>query len=302
MTSPFRRSTELDRALDRAAGRQEVVDDQHLLARLDRVAMDLERVRAVFERVLDGDRLGRQLAELPDRDQAGVELVGHRGTEDEPARLHPDDDVDLLVLVRLEHQIDRLLVGAGILEQGRDVVEEDAGLREVGDLADPFAQRLGGHRDGVLQQVVFGSADEVLGGCRAGRKVYRSKRGRPTCADRPMIDRRWVWRANRLGGQAPRATATVPTGSSVATACSRPLRTTPRKATPTATAKPTARPPAGFPVERTEAATSAPVIPVPSAVPSESVSEIADDARPCSAVGASRSTMSASGEYARPIA
>src|SRR5204862_1270742 len=89
---------ELDRALDGAAGGEEVVDDEDLLAGLDGVAVDLERVRAVLERVLDRDRLGRQLAELPDRDQARIQLVGHRGAEDEAARLHPDDDVDLLAL------------------------------------------------------------------------------------------------------------------------------------------------------------------------------------------------------------
>src|SRR3954467_12628196 len=79
---------QLDRALDGAAGREEVVDDQDLLARLDRIAVDLEGVRAVLEGVLDRDRLGRQLAELADRNEARVELVGHRRAEDEPARLH----------------------------------------------------------------------------------------------------------------------------------------------------------------------------------------------------------------------
>ena len=68
---------------------------------LDRVAMDLEGVRAVLERVLDRDRLGRQLAQLADRHEAGAQLVGHRGAEDEAARLHPDDDVDLLAQVGL---------------------------------------------------------------------------------------------------------------------------------------------------------------------------------------------------------
>jgi hypothetical protein len=58
----------------------------------------------------------------------------------------PDDDLDLLVLVRREHQVDRVLVRRRVLEQRRDVVEEDAGLREVGDLADLLAERLGGHR------------------------------------------------------------------------------------------------------------------------------------------------------------
>ena len=58
---------QLDRALDRAARREQVVDDQDLLAGLDRVAVDLERVRAVFEGVLDRDRLGRELAQLAHR-------------------------------------------------------------------------------------------------------------------------------------------------------------------------------------------------------------------------------------------
>jgi hypothetical protein len=40
---------ELDRALDGAAGRQQVVDDEDLLAGLDRIAVDLEGVRAVLE-------------------------------------------------------------------------------------------------------------------------------------------------------------------------------------------------------------------------------------------------------------
>src|SRR5215204_3886086 len=39
---------ELDRALDRAARREQVVHDQDLLARLDRVAVDLERVGPVL--------------------------------------------------------------------------------------------------------------------------------------------------------------------------------------------------------------------------------------------------------------
>src|SRR5438034_3107857 len=142
---------ELDRALDRAARREEIVDDQDLLAGLDCIAVDLERVGAVLEGVLDGDRLGRQLAELPDGDEAGVELVRHRRAEDEATRFHPDHDVDRLALVGLEHQVDRLAVGGLVLQQRRDVVEEDPGLREVGDLADLCAKLLCGHRRAFLQ-------------------------------------------------------------------------------------------------------------------------------------------------------
>src|SRR5450631_2030671 len=76
---------QVDRAADRAAGGEQIVDHQDPLAGLDRVAMDLERVRSIFERVLDGDRLGRQLAQLADRNEASVEQVGHRRAKDEAA-------------------------------------------------------------------------------------------------------------------------------------------------------------------------------------------------------------------------
>src|SRR5262245_45509082 len=124
---------EIHRDAIQAGQRVLIVDDQDPLAGLDRVAVDLERVRAVLEGILDGQRLGRQLAELADRDEAGTELVGHRSREDEAARLHPDDDVDLVVLERLEHEPDRLVEGRRVLQQGRDVVEQDPRLREVRD-------------------------------------------------------------------------------------------------------------------------------------------------------------------------
>jgi hypothetical protein len=58
-------------------------------------------------------------------------------------RDHPDHDVDRLALVGLDHQVDRLTVGGRILEQRRDVVEEDSRFREVRDLADLRAKVLG---------------------------------------------------------------------------------------------------------------------------------------------------------------
>jgi hypothetical protein len=57
---------------NRAAGGEQVVDDQDSLARPDGVLVDLERVGAVLERVLDRYGFGRQLAELSDGDQSGV--------------------------------------------------------------------------------------------------------------------------------------------------------------------------------------------------------------------------------------
>ena len=61
-----------------APGGQDVVDDQDALARLDAVAVQLDRGGAVLELVLLGDRLGRELALLADRHEAGAEVVGDR--------------------------------------------------------------------------------------------------------------------------------------------------------------------------------------------------------------------------------
>src|SRR5450759_5077506 len=76
---------QLHRPVDGPTRCEQVVHDEDLLARLDRVAVDLQRVGSVFERVLDADGLRRQLAELAYGYEAGAQLVGHRGREDEAA-------------------------------------------------------------------------------------------------------------------------------------------------------------------------------------------------------------------------
>src|SRR5450759_1141419 len=76
---------QLHRPVDGPTRCEQVVHDEDLLARLDRVAVDLQRVGSVFERVLDADGLRRQLAQLAYGYEAGAQLVGHRGREDEAA-------------------------------------------------------------------------------------------------------------------------------------------------------------------------------------------------------------------------
>src|ERR1700738_3405801 len=71
-----------------SAGGNEVVHDEHSLARPDRVLVGEDRVVAVFEGVGDGPGGEGQLARLADRDEAGPELLRHRAAEDEAAGLH----------------------------------------------------------------------------------------------------------------------------------------------------------------------------------------------------------------------
>ena len=78
----------------RAAGREQIVDDQHALPCLDRVFVDLERVGAVLERVALAHARRRQLARLSHRREAGAEAIGDRRAEDEAAALDADDEID----------------------------------------------------------------------------------------------------------------------------------------------------------------------------------------------------------------
>ena len=67
-----------------------------------------------------------------DRDEAGVEVVRDRGREDEAARLDPDDLVHRPAAEVHDDQIDDRRHRIGVREDRRDVLEDDAGLREVG--------------------------------------------------------------------------------------------------------------------------------------------------------------------------
>ena len=82
-----------------------------------------------------------QLARLAHRDEPAAQVVGGRA-EDEPARLDPDDDVGNAPAYRRPmsstHRAERLPVG----EQRGEVLEEDAGLGEVRDVADPAEDQL----------------------------------------------------------------------------------------------------------------------------------------------------------------
>ena len=95
------------------------------------------------------DRLERQLARAARRDEAAAELVRDRGADEEAARLSPDDDVRLALLGPVGEQVDRLPERLAIGEQRHDVLEDDALLRPVGNVADLRFQPVdagGGHQ------------------------------------------------------------------------------------------------------------------------------------------------------------
>src|SRR6516165_9314961 len=78
---------ELHRCFNRAARRNQIVDDQNALSGLDRVLVHFDDVGSVFELVVLPDGAPGQLALLTDRNEARVEPVRDRAAHNETARL-----------------------------------------------------------------------------------------------------------------------------------------------------------------------------------------------------------------------
>jgi hypothetical protein len=123
---------ELYRCFHGAAGGEEIVDEDDALAGLDGIHMDLEGVGTVLEVVGDSGHWGGKLARLAHRNEAGIEAVREGGAEDESARLDAQHEVDFLLDVVGGQSVNELGEAGLVFEQGGDVVEENAGLGEVG--------------------------------------------------------------------------------------------------------------------------------------------------------------------------
>ena len=67
---------------------------------------------------------------------------GHGGGHDETARLDPQHLVDRLVPVRVGETVEGGSQRRRVGQQGRDVLEDDPGLREVRDVADECREAL----------------------------------------------------------------------------------------------------------------------------------------------------------------
>ena len=66
---------------------------------------------------------------------SGFQQQGQRGGEQETARLGGRHGVDRPVPVVFVHQLDRLLKGLRLGQQRRDVLEKDARLGKIGNVA-----------------------------------------------------------------------------------------------------------------------------------------------------------------------
>ena len=119
----------------RASRGQEVVDDQAPFARFNRIFVDFDAIGAVFKLVLLALDEPGELSLLAGHDHAAVEVMGQRPAGDESPRFDGDHFIDGRVAVMGHEFVDRPLEPPRVLNQGRNVPELNARLREIGDRA-----------------------------------------------------------------------------------------------------------------------------------------------------------------------
>lgn len=112
----------------------DIVHDQDLLAGLDGTLLHLEEILTIFLLIRGCHTRSGELALLAHGDKACAELQGKLGPEEEATSVQAYYDIGLdaeLKNLKLE-RAEKGLVGGGILEDGQDVDEVDAGDWEVG--------------------------------------------------------------------------------------------------------------------------------------------------------------------------
>ncbi len=127
-----------DHRLRRAAGAEEIVDDKHSFARLHRVLVDMEGGCAVFERVILVYGFPGEFAGFPDGDDAPAHSVADGGGEHEAARFGGADFRRAAVRERVAEPVDCVFEGFRIVEEGRDVFEDNAFFGKIRNGADDF--------------------------------------------------------------------------------------------------------------------------------------------------------------------
>jgi len=98
---------------------------------LDRIAVNLDPIGAVFEFVVLTRGFPRQLAGLANRHESDVEFHRDRESKNETTRLHARDLLDSTAGKGLRELCDRAANSVGIEQQRRDVAKLDTGLGVV---------------------------------------------------------------------------------------------------------------------------------------------------------------------------
>lgn len=127
-----------------APGGEEVIDEDDALAGSDGIDVHLDGGLAVLEGVGGILGLKGEFTLFADGDEADAQLVGDGGAEKEAACVDADDFVWAQRFAGPEEEVYGLAEEGAIGEEGGDVFENDAGLGEIGYIADGFCEAFRG--------------------------------------------------------------------------------------------------------------------------------------------------------------
>src|SRR5438105_15664030 len=105
-----------ERRFSRAAGCNQVVDEQHLLAALNPVGMQLQPVGAVLELVIVTEVFGGELPLFAHRHETDIQLVSERGADNKAPRFDRRYLVDRTAAIRRTELLDDRMKAIRVFE------------------------------------------------------------------------------------------------------------------------------------------------------------------------------------------
>jgi hypothetical protein len=119
-----------------SASGEEIINQDNAAAGFNGVNVNGDGVRAVFEIVILFVNLERQLAFFANGHKTGFEAQRGGGGKDEAAGINADDGIHGAGFVIADEEINAAGEKLGIGQDRRDVLELNAGLRKIRDVAD----------------------------------------------------------------------------------------------------------------------------------------------------------------------
>jgi len=113
------------------ASSQEIVAQNHSLARLDGIFVNFHSIGTVFECVGNRDRFGGKFFWFAHRNEARSEAVGQCRTENKAARFDAGHDVDGVIDEVIAKPVDQRMKSLLVFQQRGQIVEQNSRLRIV---------------------------------------------------------------------------------------------------------------------------------------------------------------------------
>src|SRR5262245_60861233 len=118
-----------------SARRQQIIYQHNLFAWTNCIDVHFHFGFAILERVTCDLRLERELATLSDRDETYTELVGDSRSEDEPARIDPNNLIDFSLAATIQKQIDGRTEQRRIAQDRGNIFEHDTFFWKIRHIA-----------------------------------------------------------------------------------------------------------------------------------------------------------------------